>query len=169
MSVTKQKTKGEKLLDNAIGRESHLLALRASYYLFAEGNRDMGMAALRGERITPAAGQKGIEHWENQAKYSQLISVGRMPGVARIFEELSDKDAKRLILTAARLVDRKGDIKMKTILDDPAFKAAAEKFTPGVKEPFGNLLGLYLRDQPDALREAGGVKPDNPELPRYRD
>jgi len=170
MPVVKQKTNGEKLLDNAIGCESHLLALRASYYLFAEGKRDKGMAALRGERITPAEDEKSTEHWENQAKYSQLITIRRMPGVAAIFEKLTDADAKRLILTAAGLIDRKGDIKMSLILNDPAVEHALSRFKSAhAEEDFGNLLGLYLRDQPDALREAGGIKPGDPEFPRYRD
>jgi len=169
MSVTKQRTNGEKLLDNAIGRQSHLLALRASYYLFAEGKHEKGIAALKGDRITPAEDEKGTEHWENQAKYSQLITIRRMAGVAAIFEKLTADDAKRLILTAAGLIDRKGDIKMSLILNDPAVEHALSRFKPAHEEDFGNLLGLYLRDQPDALREAGGIKPGNPEFPRYRD
>jgi len=167
--VYKEKTQGEDILTRAETEkpQSTLLAIRASYYLFAEGKYGQAIEALKGswkdQRLTPEA----TARFRNECKESRLMESGRLPGVVAVLEKLSPAEAKMLIIEAANIVVPGEKADFSELFKKPAIKAALDSFKPAVGEKYGTILEIYLTDQPRALRVAASSA--NPESPQYRE
>jgi len=182
--VYKEITTGEDMLARAKAEQSTLLAIRASYYLFAEGKYDQGIEALKRNWLPQSQPPESDPKFIRECKESKLMESGRLQGVIAVLEKLYVEDskipdedarkavaemnaaeaAKMLIVKGAELAD-KGDFS--PLFRKPTIKAALDNFTPAVGEPYGMILKMYLKDQPRALRVAASSA--NPESPQYRE